>query len=312
MYKSSGNCPSEMSMLRELSFFLGLQVLQKPEGILINQSKYIGDLLKRFHMDKSSVAKTLMASGTLIGADPKGKPVDQKTYRAIIGSLLYLTASRPDIMFATCFCARFQANPKESHMLAVKRVLQYLRGTPNRGLWYPKESGFELVTFSDADHGGCQLDRKSTSGQVQSGLELLNEINLVCFGGTMVRTWPPHSSNPKPSSQPPSQHISQQPPDPSSLYPSQPSSQPSSSKPSSHQPPNKKKSKPSKPITYEDLSKDFKAVLDENFPRYKYLQDTPNNHYLDFTTMVTQHPIMLGFYVILVSELTRDPCESQS
>ncbi|KAJ9545171.1 LOW QUALITY PROTEIN: hypothetical protein OSB04_024878 [Centaurea solstitialis] len=156
-----------MSMLRELSFFLGLQVLQKPDGILINQSKYIGDLLKRFHMATSSVAKTPMALGTLIGADPKGKPVDQKTYRAIIGSLLYLTASRPDIMFATCFCARFQANPKESHMMAVKRILRYLKGTPNRGLWYPKESGFELVAFSDADHGGCQLDRKSTSGHVQ-------------------------------------------------------------------------------------------------------------------------------------------------
>ncbi|KAJ9544634.1 hypothetical protein OSB04_024341 [Centaurea solstitialis] len=157
----------EMSMLRELSFFLGLQVLQKPDGILINQSKYIGDLLKHFHMDTSSVAKTPMASGTLIGADPKGKPVDQKTYRAIIGSLLYLTASRPDIMFATYFCARFQANPKESHMMAVKRILRYLEGTPNRGLWYPKESGFELVAFSDADHGGCQLDRKSTLGHVQ-------------------------------------------------------------------------------------------------------------------------------------------------
>ncbi|KAJ9561035.1 LOW QUALITY PROTEIN: hypothetical protein OSB04_006195 [Centaurea solstitialis] len=156
-----------MSMLRELFFFLGLQVLQKPDGILINQSKYIGDLLKRFHMDTSSVAKTPMASGTLIGADPKGKPVDQKTYRAIIGSLLYLTASRPDIMFATCCCARFQANPKESHMMAVKRILRYLKGTPNRGLWYPKESGFELVAFSDADHGGCQLDRKNTSGHVQ-------------------------------------------------------------------------------------------------------------------------------------------------
>ncbi|KAJ9551929.1 LOW QUALITY PROTEIN: hypothetical protein OSB04_015974 [Centaurea solstitialis] len=157
----------EMSMLRELLFFLGLQVLQKPDGILINQSKYTGDLLKRFHMDKSSVAKTPMASGTLIGVDPKGKPVDQKTYRAIIGSLLYLTASRPDIMFATCLCARFQANPKESHMLAVKRILRYLKGTPNHGLWYPKESRFELVAFSDVDHGGCQLDRKSTSGHVQ-------------------------------------------------------------------------------------------------------------------------------------------------
>ncbi|KAJ9561686.1 hypothetical protein OSB04_006846 [Centaurea solstitialis] len=157
----------EISMLRELSFFLGLQVQQKPDGILINQSKYIGDLLKLFHMNTSSVTKTPMASGTLIGADPKGKPVDHKTYRAIIGSLLYLTASRPDIMFATCFCARFQANPKESHMMAFKRILRYLKGTANRGLWYPKESGFELVAFSDADHGGCQLDRKNTSGHVQ-------------------------------------------------------------------------------------------------------------------------------------------------
>ncbi|KAJ9557275.1 hypothetical protein OSB04_011889 [Centaurea solstitialis] len=123
----------EMSMLRELSFFLGLQVLQKPDGIFINQSKYIGDILKRFHMDTSSVAKTHMASGTLIGANPKGK----------------------------------LANPKESHMLAVKRILQYLKGTPNHGLWYPNQSGFDLVTFFDADHGGCQLDRKSTSGHVQ-------------------------------------------------------------------------------------------------------------------------------------------------
>ncbi|KAJ9539364.1 LOW QUALITY PROTEIN: hypothetical protein OSB04_032097 [Centaurea solstitialis] len=171
----------EMSMLRELSFFLGLQVLQKPDGILINQSKYIGDLLKRFHMDTSSVAKTPMASGTLIGSDPKGKPLDQKTYRAIIGSLLYLTASRPDIMFATCFCARFQANPKESHMMAVKRILRYLKGTPNRGLWYSKESGFELVAFSDADHGGCQLDRKSTSGHVQFlGDKLLGSKKQHC------------------------------------------------------------------------------------------------------------------------------------
>ncbi|KAJ9566632.1 hypothetical protein OSB04_002598 [Centaurea solstitialis] len=101
-----------------------------------------------------------MASGTLIGANPKRKPVDQKTYRAIIGSLLYLTASMADIMFATCFCARFQANPKESHMMAVKRILRYLKGTPNRGLWYPKESGFELVAFFDADHPGFLIGPK--------------------------------------------------------------------------------------------------------------------------------------------------------
>ncbi|KAJ9544640.1 hypothetical protein OSB04_024347 [Centaurea solstitialis] len=96
-----------------------------------------------------------------------GKSVDQKIYRSMIGSLLYLTATRPDIMFATCFCARFQANPKESHLAAVKRILRYLKGTPEMGLWYPKDSSFELISFTDSDYGGCKLDRKSTSGSCQ-------------------------------------------------------------------------------------------------------------------------------------------------
>ncbi|KAJ9556629.1 hypothetical protein OSB04_011243 [Centaurea solstitialis] len=99
--------------------------------------------------------------------DLLGKPVDQKMYRAIIGSLLYLTASRPDIMFATCVCARYQANPKESHLQAVKRILKYLKGRPNLGLWYPKDPSFELKAYIDADHAGCKLNRKSTSGSCQ-------------------------------------------------------------------------------------------------------------------------------------------------
>ena len=78
-----------------------------------------------------------------------------------------MTASRPDIVFTTFFCARFQANPKQSHFTAVKRILRYLKGTPNLGLWYPKDTGFELIAFYDADHRGCKLDRKSTSGHVQ-------------------------------------------------------------------------------------------------------------------------------------------------
>ncbi|KAI3666994.1 hypothetical protein L6452_42035 [Arctium lappa] len=105
-----------------------------------------------------------MATGTLLDADPSGKPADQKVYRSMIGSLLYLTASCPYIMFATCFCARYQSNPKESHFNAVKRILRYLKGTPYLGLWYPKDSRFDLTAFTDADHAGCKLDRKSTSG----------------------------------------------------------------------------------------------------------------------------------------------------
>ncbi|KAI3667612.1 hypothetical protein L6452_42678 [Arctium lappa] len=157
----------EMSMMGELNFFLGLQVKQLPEGIFINQAKYIKDILKKFNMSDSSVMKTPMATGTLLDADPSGKPVDQKVYRSMIGSLLYLTASRPNIMFATCFCARYQSNPKESHLTAVKRILKYLKGSPNLGLWYPKDSRFELTAFTDADHAGCKLDRKSTSGSCQ-------------------------------------------------------------------------------------------------------------------------------------------------
>ncbi|KAJ9561520.1 hypothetical protein OSB04_006680 [Centaurea solstitialis] len=157
----------EMSMMGELNFFLGIQVKQNPDGIFINQSKYIKDMLKKFNMTDCSPIKTPMPTGNLLGPDLTGKPVDQKIYRSMIGSLLYLTATRPDIMFATCFCARFQANPKESHLAAVKRILRYLKGTPELGLWYPKDSSFELISFTDSDYGGCKLDRKSTSGSCQ-------------------------------------------------------------------------------------------------------------------------------------------------
>ncbi|KAJ9556368.1 LOW QUALITY PROTEIN: hypothetical protein OSB04_010982 [Centaurea solstitialis] len=151
----------EMSMMGELSFFLGIQVKQNPDGIFINQSRYIKDKLKKFKMTDCSPIKTPMPTGNLLGPDLTGKSVDQKIYRSMIGSLLYLTTTRPDIMFATCFCARFQANPKESHLAAVKRILGYLKGTPELGLWYPKDSSFELISFTDADYGGCKLDRKS-------------------------------------------------------------------------------------------------------------------------------------------------------
>jgi len=97
-------------------------------------------------------------------ADAAGKGVDQTKYRGLIGSLLYLTSSRPDIMFAVCLCARYQANPKESHFKVAKRILKYLKGTTNVGLWYPSHSPIHLIGYSDSDFAGCKLDRKSTSG----------------------------------------------------------------------------------------------------------------------------------------------------
>lgn len=108
-----------------------------------------------------------MSTSTKLDKDDQGINVDQKLYRSMIGSLLYLTASRPDIMFSVCLCARFQSNPKESHVMAVKRIFRYLIGTPNVGLWYPNGDDFELIGYSDADFAGCKVDRKSTSETCQ-------------------------------------------------------------------------------------------------------------------------------------------------
>nr|GEY03748.1 hypothetical protein [Tanacetum cinerariifolium] len=109
---------------------------------------------------------TPMVEQAKLKLDLVGKPVDHTDYRSMIGSLMYVTSSRPDIMFATCMYARYQANPNENHVSAVKRIFRYLKGTINLGLWYPKDSGFDLTAYSDADHAGCHLDRKSTSGSV--------------------------------------------------------------------------------------------------------------------------------------------------
>ena len=154
----------EMSMMGELNYFLGLQVKQMDQGTFVYQSKYCKELLKRFEMQNAKHIATPMATSDHLDKDEKGIEVDVKKYRGMIGSLLYLTASRPDIMFAVCLCARYQACPKESHLKAVKRIMRYLIDTVNVGLWYPKESSLTLVGYSDSDFAGCKLDRKSTSG----------------------------------------------------------------------------------------------------------------------------------------------------
>ena len=157
----------EMSMMGELTFFLGLQIKQSKEGISITQSKYTKELLKRFGMENCKPIGTPMSPSSKLDKDDEGKCVDLKYYRGMIGSLLYLTASRPDIMFSVCLCARYQSNPKESHLNAVKRILRYLNGTQTIGLWYSKDSQINLLGYSDADFAGCKLDRKSTSGTCQ-------------------------------------------------------------------------------------------------------------------------------------------------
>ncbi|GJR97961.1 retrovirus-related pol polyprotein from transposon TNT 1-94 [Tanacetum coccineum] len=153
----------EMSMMGELKFFLGLQVHQSPRGIFISQSQYAIELLKKHGLDECVSMSTPMATERL-DADLQGTPTDQTTYRRMIGGLMYLTASRPDIAYATFVCARYQACPTVKHLKEVKRIFRYLRQSYNMGLWYLKDSEFELIAYSDADHAGCKDDCKSTSG----------------------------------------------------------------------------------------------------------------------------------------------------
>ena len=133
------------------------------EDFFINQVKYIKVLLKKYKMDCCKKISTPMVTSTQLDADEVGKCVDQKIYRGMIGSLLYLTVSRPAIQFIVYLCAHFQSNPKESHFITVKRIFRYLAETVNVGLWYPKGCSFYLHAYLDVDYAGCKLDRKSTS-----------------------------------------------------------------------------------------------------------------------------------------------------
>jgi hypothetical protein len=157
----------QMSSMGELTFFLGLQVKQSSEGIFISQDKYVAEILRKFQFADSKIASTPMDSEKHLLKDEDGENVDVHSYRSMIGSLMYLTSSRPDIMFPVCVCARFQVTPKVSHLTAVKRIFRYLKGQPRLGIWYSRESPFDLVAYSDSDYAGASLDRKSTTGGCQ-------------------------------------------------------------------------------------------------------------------------------------------------
>nr|GEY38716.1 retrovirus-related Pol polyprotein from transposon TNT 1-94 [Tanacetum cinerariifolium] len=139
----------EMSMMGEMTFFLGLQVNQSPYGIFINQSKYVLEILKKYGMESCDPVGTPMEIKDKLDLDQNETPVDATKYRSMIGALMYLISSRQNIVHATCLCARYQAKPTEKHLKEVKRIFRYLRGTVNTGLWYTKDFGFELTGFSD-------------------------------------------------------------------------------------------------------------------------------------------------------------------
>ncbi|GKE25486.1 retrovirus-related pol polyprotein from transposon TNT 1-94 [Tanacetum coccineum] len=155
----------KMSMMGKISFFLGLQIFQNPRGIFINQSKYALESLKKYGFDSCDPVDTPMVEKSKLDEDKEGKAVDPSHYRGMIGTLLYLTTSRPDLLYACV--PPYQARPTEKHLHAVKRIFRYLRGTVNRGLWYLKDSSIALTSFADADHAGCQDTRRSTSGSMQ-------------------------------------------------------------------------------------------------------------------------------------------------
>ena len=154
----------EMSLVGELTYFLGLQVKQMEDTIFISQSKYSKNIVKKFGMESATHKRTPAATHIKLTKDEKGVSVDQSLYRSIIGSLLYLTASRPDISFAVGVCARYQAEPKMSHLTQVKRILKYVNGTSDYGIMYSHGEDSRLTGYCDADWAGSAYDRKSTSG----------------------------------------------------------------------------------------------------------------------------------------------------
>nr|GEU58163.1 uncharacterized mitochondrial protein AtMg00810-like [Tanacetum cinerariifolium] len=153
--------------MNSIAFFLRLQVKQKEDDIFISQDKYVAEILKKNGFIKVKTVSTPIETQKPLLKDEDGEEVDVHMYRSMIGSLMYFTSSRPDIMFAVCACARYQVNLKVSHLNAVKRIFRYLKGQPKLGLWYPKDSPFDLVAYTDSDYARASLDRKSTTGACQ-------------------------------------------------------------------------------------------------------------------------------------------------
>eukprot|EP00253_Pinus_taeda_P008984 PITA_08984 len=154
----------KMSLIGELTYFLGLQIQQNEGSIFLSQTKYLKQILKKYGMEDSKPVCTLMVTGCSLSANDDSVAVHQPTYRSMIGSLLYLTGTQPDIMYAVGIVGRFQANPKETHLQAVKRIFKYLQGTQNYVLWYPRDRDLTLHAYTDADWVGSMDDRKRTSG----------------------------------------------------------------------------------------------------------------------------------------------------
>ena len=179
-FKSSMLREFDMSDLGKMRFFLGIEVLQKSDGIYIYQRKYALEILRRFGMMESNPVGSPIVPGFKISRDENGDFVDETYYKQLVGSLMYLTATRPDMMFVTCLISRYMAKPMEIHLQAAKRALRYLKGTVNYEIHYKKGGDGELLAFTDSDYAGDMEDRKSTSGYVFLMLGIKNNIPRTC------------------------------------------------------------------------------------------------------------------------------------
>ncbi|KAK6144980.1 hypothetical protein DH2020_021800 [Rehmannia glutinosa] len=166
-FKNSMKHEFDMTDLGKMRYFLGLEVLQKPNGIFINQKKYASEVLQRFGMEKSNFVHNPIVPGCKLVKDEGGVKVDTTYYKQIVGSPMYITATRPDLMFVVSLISRYMENPTELHLHVAKRVLRYFKGTTGFGIFYKKKRGDEkLVAYTDSDYAGDLEDRKSTSGYV--------------------------------------------------------------------------------------------------------------------------------------------------
>ncbi|GJX97146.1 retrovirus-related pol polyprotein from transposon TNT 1-94 [Tanacetum coccineum] len=166
----------KMSMMGKMSFFLGLQISQSPRGIFINQSKYAYEIVKKYGMLTSDSVDTPMIEKSKLDEDLQGIAINATLYHGMIRSLMYLTSSRPDLIYVVCLCARYQEKPTKKHLNAIKRIFRYLKGTINMGLWYSKDTGMSMTAYVDANYVRCQDTRRSTSGSAQ----FLGELSTAC------------------------------------------------------------------------------------------------------------------------------------
>jgi len=174
-------------MMGELKFFLGIQINIFKDGVYVHQTKYTKELLKKFKLEDCKVMNTPIHPTCILTIEDTETKVDQKLYRGMIGSLLYLTASRPDILFSVCLCARFQSDPRESHLTVVKRIFRYLKGTTNLGLFYKKSLDYKLIGFCDADYACDRIEKTESKNKVQllmmTSTSELQKLDFI-FGNT--------------------------------------------------------------------------------------------------------------------------------